>query len=83
MNIDRTLAPEARFYATFWENPGGKFNLEPLPSAPPLITYFDQYPYHYDFGTFEWICKDTGLEVEYLGDWCGRGPQKVMLFTRK
>jgi predicted ester cyclase len=83
VNIDRALAPGAKFYATFWENPEGKRNLEPIQYYPKLTTYFDEYPYHYDFETFEWMCEGTGLQVEYLGKWCGRGPQRAMVFTRK
>ena len=81
-NIDRVLAPGARFYATFWENPDGKRNLEPIRQAGNYFSYLDCYPYHYDLATFEWMCEGTGLQVEHLGDWCGTGPQKVLLFSR-
>jgi len=47
------------------------------------VTHFDEDPYHYDFGTFEWICEGTGLRVEHLGKWCGRGPQRTLVFSRK
>ena len=83
MNAQRVLAGDARFYATFWENSQGKRNLDPIQWWPRLWTYFDAYPYHYDFATFEWICEGTELRVEYLGKWCGKGPQSVLLFTRK
>jgi SAM-dependent methyltransferase len=83
MNIGRVLVSGARFYATFWENPDGKRNLDPIRYPRRPTTYFDEYPYHYDFATFEWICDGTGLRVDYLGKWCGRGPQSVMVLSRK
>jgi steroid delta-isomerase-like uncharacterized protein len=82
MNIDKVLVPGGTFYATFWENKEGKFNLNPIDQSN-YITYFDRYPYHYDFGTFEWICEGTGLRVEYLGPWAGEGSQKVLKFVKK
>jgi hypothetical protein len=82
VNVDRVLGEDARFYATFWENPEGRRNLEPI-RRQGLTTYFDDYPYHYDFGTFQTACEGTGLRVEHLGKWCGDGPQSVMLFTRR
>jgi hypothetical protein len=63
--------------------PKGSANLEPIQCYRNLTTYFDEYPYHYDFGTFEWICEGTGPHVAYLGKWCGQGPQKAIVFTRK
>ena len=88
MNIDKALVPGGRCYATFFENPLGKFNLEPLEPAIvaqdglKFVTHFDRDPYHYDFGTFEWICEGTSLTVEYLGDWGHPRDQRMMVFVK-
>lgn len=90
MNMEKALVPGGRFYATFFENPQGKFNLEPLEPAlssnvdgpKKFMTHFDKDPYHYDFRTFEWICEGTSLIVEYLGDWNHPRDQKMMVFIK-
>lgn len=86
MNIEKVLVPGGQFYATFFENPQGKFNLDPITyphvSDMELVTYFDQDPYHYDFKTFELLCDGTDLSVEYIGDWNHPRDQKIMVFTK-
>ncbi|NIM21914.1 MAG: hypothetical protein GTN64_05785 [Candidatus Latescibacteria bacterium] len=84
--MEKALADGGQFYATFFENKEGKNNLEPIkhPSIDHigLESYFDRDPYHYDFGTFEWICDGTSLEAKYIGDWQHPRDQKMMVFTK-
>ena len=82
MNVDKVLVDGGRFYATFYENEQGKRNLEPIRQSPQVVSYFDRDSYHYDVGTFEWICAGTSLRVEYLGGWNNPRNQKVLLFTK-
>ena len=82
INLEQALRPGGRFYATFYENPEGKRNLEPIRQSPQVESYFDRDSYHYDVGTFEWICAGTSLTVEYLGGWNNPRNQKVLLFTK-
>lgn len=86
VSIEKVLAQEGRFFATFSENPEGKFRLEPLQAprsdGPAIVTFLDKDPYHYDLGTFQWICARTQLRVEYIGDWNHPRNQKMLLFTR-
>jgi len=86
VNVDRVLVPGGRFYATIFENPQGKFSLDLIMHSrmdgPPIASYFDEDPYHYDFGTFSWICEGTSLRVDYIGDWGHPRDQKMMLFTK-
>ncbi len=87
MNIQKVLVQGGQFYATFFENPKGKFNLEPVMhprvDGPKFATHFDQDPYHYDFETFKWICEGTSLKVEYIGDWNHPRDQKMLVFIKK
>ena len=87
VSVDKVLAPQGQLYTTFFENPDGRSNLEalshPSPNEPPLVTYFDEDPYHYDFKTFEWICEGTCLTVEYIGEWAHPRDQKMMVFTKR
>lgn len=82
MQIEKVLVPGGRFYATFYENERGKFNLDPIRQSPQVTSYFDRDSYHYDFGTFEWICAGTSLEAEYLGGWGNPRNQKMLLFAK-
>lgn len=87
MNVERVLIPGGKFYATFFENPKGKFNLDPIlhprSDGPPFASYFDNDCYHYDFETFRWICKGTRLHVEYIGDWGHPRDQKMLAFIKR
>ncbi len=86
-SIAKVLKTGGRFCATFFENPGGKLNLEPLAhprtDGPDIVSFFDKDPYHYDFPTMEWSCKGTGLRAEYLGDWSHPRNQKMMVFVKR
>ena len=86
INIEKVLVQRGRFYATFFENSRGKFNLEPITypnvDIPNLTTYSDKDPYHYDFKVFEWICEETSLRVDYIGNWNHPRDQKIMAFTK-
>jgi SAM-dependent methyltransferase len=82
MNIERVLVEGGKFYATFYENERGKFNLDPIRQSPQVTSYFDQDSYHYDFASFEWICEGTSLSVDYLGGWNNPRNQKVVVFTK-
>jgi SAM-dependent methyltransferase len=82
MNIEQVLVPGGRFYATFYENPDGKRNLDDIQQTPRVVTHFDRDYYHYDLGAFAWVCEGTSLSVEYLGDWNNPQNQKMLLFTK-
>jgi len=86
MNIEKVLKNGGKFYATFFENTKGKFNLEPIMhhqiGESDAATYFDQDPFHYSFDTFEWICKGINLKVEYIENWNHPRDQKIMVFTK-
>jgi len=83
MNVEKVLITGGKFFATFFENPDGKFNLEPIyhPKAGGY-TFFDKDVFHYDFHTFEFLCEGTKLEVDYIGDWNHPRNQKIMVFTK-
>lgn len=87
MNVERVMAPGGRFYATFFENDAGKRNLAPIEqsvaSGHPVTTFMDRDPFHYDVGTFAWICEGTALRVEYVGDWGHPRNQRMLRFVRE
>jgi SAM-dependent methyltransferase len=82
MEMDKALVPGGEFYATFWENSRGKFNLDDIQQTATAVTHLDRDFFHYDVGTFAWICEGTGLSVEYLGDWDNPVNQKMLVFRK-
>lgn len=82
VNIDRTLRPGGVFFATFFENSGGKQNLEPITQSDIVVSYYDSDPYHYTRDALVWACEGTALEAEYVGDW-QHPHQQVMMAFRK
>lgn len=83
MSIEPVLNPGGRFFATFYENPDGKRNLDPVEQKPGLLTHFDRDFFHYDFATFEWVASGTSLTVEHLGGWNNPRNQKMLVFTKQ
>lgn len=87
MKIEQALLPGGRFYATFFDNPAGKRNLEPInqpvAAGHPVVSYCDRDPFHYDVATFEWICDGTALSVEHVGDWGHPRNQQMLRFRKR
>lgn len=83
MRMEEALKPGGQFYATFFENPAGKRNLDDIQQTDEVVTHFARDFYHYDVGTFEWICEGTSLVPEYLGDWGNPRNQKMLRFTKR
>jgi SAM-dependent methyltransferase len=80
--VEKVLTQHGRFYATFFENTGGKRHLAPIEHEPGgVTTYSDRNPFHYDLETLADICEGTGLQLEYIGDWGHPKDQKMLLFT--
>jgi SAM-dependent methyltransferase len=75
------LAPDGRFFATFFEDPDGLHRASALTHTPGGITTFpDRDPYHYEFSTFEDLARRAGLRVDNLGDWDHPRAQRMMVF---
>jgi SAM-dependent methyltransferase len=83
MQMEKVLVAGGRFFATIWENPEGKRNLDDIRQTERKVTHFDADSYHYDVGTFEWICKGTSLSVERLGPWGHPDNQIMLVFTKQ
>jgi SAM-dependent methyltransferase len=82
-NMQRVLASDGRFYATFFENPADNQNLDPIVHEPGgTVSHLDRDPYHYDFRAFRWLCESTTLDVTYIGAWDHPRNQKLVVFTQ-
>lgn len=82
VNVERVLESGGVFFATFFENPGGKHSLEPVEQGDGVISHYDRDPFHYTVEAFEWVCDGLDLEVEYIGDWGHPRNQYMLAFHR-
>jgi SAM-dependent methyltransferase len=80
--VERVLAPEGRFYATFFEGAGPRLNSEPLRRSESLTTYPDADPFHYDPDVFRWAVEGSTLDFDLIGDWGHPRNQRMLLFTK-
>lgn len=83
LRMEKALVDGGRFYATIWENPEGKRNLDDIHHPGGKVTHFDSDSFHYDFPTFQWICEGTLLTVENLGEWGHPQSQRMLVFTKR
>ncbi len=89
MNMQHVLAPEGRFYATFFEAPAGEAALRDIkhpdrpPSLGPITTHFDRDPFHYNVDTFRWASERAGLRCDYVGEWDHPRSQRMLVFRLK
>jgi ABC-2 type transport system ATP-binding protein len=62
-SVVRTLQPNGRFYATWFENPDPA-NFEPIVQPSGITSFSDSEPYHYPFTLIANICAAVGATVE-------------------
>lgn len=85
MKMEKVLVRGGRFYATIFENPRGKLNLDPIVRSKAEgqdFTYFDKDCFHYDVETFRWICQGTSLSAKYIGEWNHPRDQMMLVFEK-
>ena len=58
-SVVRKLAPNGRFYATWFENPDPA-NFEPIVQPGGITTFPDAEPYHYPFALIASVCEAVG-----------------------
>jgi SAM-dependent methyltransferase len=82
VEVRQTLAPDGRFYASFFEAPASG-HLEPIFHEPGgITTLLDEDPFHYSVTDMKAIAELAGLSVRYLGDWGHPRCQKMLSFYR-
>jgi SAM-dependent methyltransferase len=83
VEMAQVLRPGGRFYATIYENPGGKCYLGDVQQSERVVSHYDRDKYHYDVETLRLACEGTGLTFSYAGDWGHPDNQKMVVFTRE
>ena len=84
IRMEKALKSGGVFYATFFEA-NSKRDIYPIAQVDEdsvVITNQGKDPYHYPLDVFRWICEDTELEVEYIGEWGHPRAQKMLKFTK-
>jgi ubiquinone/menaquinone biosynthesis C-methylase UbiE len=81
INMEKVLKPGGKFFATFFETKVN-FDVNPVNQPGGPITYLDKDPYHYHLSIFEYLIKDSSLQLDYIGDWGHPRNQKMICFTK-
>jgi len=80
--VRKVLAPEGRFFATFFLAPHS-VHLAPIVHLPGGIkTEYDRDPYHYSPDEIRAMAKLANLSVEIIGDWDHPRAQQMLVFSR-
>ncbi len=83
VEIQAVLAPDGKFYATFFEDTDGSHKTSVMEHDPGgIVTHPDNDPYHYEFSVFEDLARRAGLEAEYIGGWNHPRAQRLMVFRQ-
>ncbi len=81
--VERALAPQGRFFATFFEAPPGAVTAEPRTHTPGgIVTYLERDPFHYSFDILEDLAHRVGLRAVYHGGWEHPRGQRMAIFQR-
>jgi cyclopropane fatty-acyl-phospholipid synthase-like methyltransferase len=80
VEVKKVLAPQGRFFATFFETPT-PLHLESITHLPgQVVTHFDRDPFHYSFSEMEMLARFAGLSVKLVGDWGHPRDQRMLCF---
>lgn len=77
----KVLAPDGKFFATFFQSPGPA-HLAPIQHPGGITTEYDRDPFHYAAEEIEAIARFAGVRVEIIGDWNHPRSQRMLMFTR-
>jgi SAM-dependent methyltransferase len=81
VEVSRTLAPQGKFFATFFEAPT-PLHLDCIAhKLGGIVSNFDRDPFHYSFSEMETLARFAGLSVKLIGDWGHPRDQRMLCFT--
>ncbi len=79
----KVLAPNGKFFATFFPAPV-PLHLESIPrDSGRIITHCDRDPFHYSLAEMEVLSRFAGLAVKFIGDWGHPRQQQMLCFTKE
>ncbi|SRR6266542_4456443 len=81
--VRRTLLPNGKFYATFFEAPTAA-HLAIITHRPGgVATHFDSDPYHYSFDELARYGRHVGMHAERVPNWQHPRDQRMICFTQR
>ncbi len=86
VKVSEALRPGGRLYATFFEQEGGRHDLDtiewPTRDGRIVTTWPDRDPFHYRPEVIGQLCEGLPLEFNYIGEWDHPRRQRMLEFTR-
>lgn len=80
--VRKVLAPDGKFFATFFVAPHN-VHLAPIVHQPGGIkTEYDHDPFHYSTGEIQAMAQLADLSVEVIGEWNHPRAQQMVTFSR-
>lgn len=73
------LAPDGRFFASWFEAPHAAC-MQPQDHAAGIRTYYVHDPFHYAYGEMQAMAALAGMTVERIGDWGHPRGQRMLCF---
>jgi ubiquinone/menaquinone biosynthesis C-methylase UbiE len=80
VQVKRVLAPNGRFYATYFETSVSGDLKKVVHGAGGVQTSYDADPFHYSFEEMSMAAKFANLAVKRIGDWVHPREQKMLCF---
>jgi ABC-type polysaccharide/polyol phosphate transport system ATPase subunit len=81
-SVVRKLAPNGRFYATWFENPD-PMNFEPIVRSGGITTFPDSEPYHYPFFLIANVCEAIGATLERVPSTGHPAGESLLVISRR
>jgi ABC-type polysaccharide/polyol phosphate transport system ATPase subunit len=79
-SVVRKLAPNGRFYATWFENPDAA-NFDPIVQPNGVTSFSDSEPYHYPLALIANVCDAVGAMVERVPSTGHPGGESLLVIS--
>jgi ubiquinone/menaquinone biosynthesis C-methylase UbiE len=83
IEVKKVLAPDGKFYATFFQAPYSG-HLSPILHTPgEVTTKYDSDPFHYSYDEIKVLAENAGLVADLIGEWQHPRSQKMLCFSNR
>ncbi len=78
--VQRNLAPQGKYYSTFFVAPTSAHIAQIAHQPGGITTNYDRDPFHYSLEEMSWMARLAGLEVNLIGEWQHPRNQQMLEF---
>ena len=78
--VQKTLAPDGKYYSTFFAAPDSAHTAQIAHQPGGITTNYDRDPYHYSVEEMSFMARIAGLEVNLIGEWQHPRNQQMLEF---